>query len=86
MIRVLIVEDSPAVREFLTHILESDPELQVVGIATDGEQALSAVERFKPDVVTMDIYMPKMDGFEATRQIMQARPTPIVIVSGSSRV
>jgi two-component system, chemotaxis family, protein-glutamate methylesterase/glutaminase len=86
MIRVLIVEDSPVVREFLVHILESDPALKVVAIANNGEEALEAVKRYKPDVITMDIYMPRMDGFEATRQIMATQPTPIVIVSGSSRV
>lgn len=83
MIRVLVVEDSPVLREFLAHILGSDPEIQVVGTAGDGEKALEATERFKPDVITMDINMPRMNGFEATRRIMEAQPTPIVIVSGS---
>ncbi len=86
MIRVLIVEDSPTVRELLVHILETDPELKVVGTACDGEQALEAVERLKPDVITMDINMPKRDGFEATREIMSTRPTPIVIISGHKNV
>lgn len=84
MIKVLIVEDSPVIQEFLVHILSSDPEIQVAGIANNGEEALEAVEHKKPDVVTMDIHMPKMDGFEATRRIMETQPVPIVIVSGSS--
>lgn len=82
MIRVLVVEDSPVVREFLIHILSSDPEIQVIGTASDGEEAIEAVKHKKPDVITMDINMPKMNGLDATRRIMETHPTPIVIVSG----
>lgn len=84
MIHVLVVEDSPVVRDLLVYLLNSDPKIRVVGTATNGEEALDAVQRKKPDVVTMDIHMPKIDGFEATRRIMETHPTPIVIVSGSS--
>ncbi|HXG51269.1 MAG TPA: chemotaxis response regulator protein-glutamate methylesterase [candidate division Zixibacteria bacterium] len=84
MIKVLIVEDSPVVREFLTHILGSDSDIDVVGTACDGEEAVEAVERTRPDVVTMDIHMPRLNGFDATRRIMELSPRPIVIVSGSS--
>ena len=84
MINVLIVEDSPVVREFLVHILGADPGVRVVGTAHDGEDALEAVRRWRPDVITMDVHMPKMDGVEATRRIMETEPTPIVIVSGST--
>ncbi|MFH1036139.1 MAG: chemotaxis-specific protein-glutamate methyltransferase CheB [Pseudomonadota bacterium] len=84
MIKVLIVEDSPVVQELLVHILGSQPDIQVVGIVDNGQDALPAVKQTKPDVVTMDIHMPRMDGFQATRQIMETHPTPIVIVSGSS--
>lgn len=83
VIKVLVVEDSPVVREFLVHILGSDPGIRVVGTAVDGEQALAAVRRLHPDVITMDIHMPKLNGLEATRRIMETDPTPIVIVSGS---
>jgi two-component system chemotaxis response regulator CheB len=82
-VNVLIVEDSPVITDFLVHILGTDSEIQVVATACDGEEALEAVERFKPAVVTMDINMPRMNGFEATRRIMETHPTPIVIVSGS---
>jgi two-component system chemotaxis response regulator CheB len=83
MIRVLVVEDSATVREFLLHILRSDPEIEVVGTAETGEEALEAVERTRPDVITMDVHMPKMNGLDATRRIMESHPTPIVIVSGT---
>ena len=83
MIKVLIVEDSPVVKELLTYILSSDPAIQVIGTASNGEEAVKAVRDKMPDVVTMDINMPKMDGFEATRIIMETTPTPIVIVSAS---
>lgn len=83
MIKVLIVEDSPVAQEFLIYILTSDPALQVVGVAQNGVEALEAVGRLRPDVITMDIHMPIMNGFDATRRIMETAPTPIVIVSGS---
>jgi two-component system chemotaxis response regulator CheB len=84
MIRVLVVEDSPTVREFLVQILCSDPAIEVVGTAETGEEALEAVKRFRPDIITMDIHMPRMNGFDATRRIMETHPTPIVIVSGAA--
>jgi len=84
MIRVLVVEDSPTVREFLHQILCSDPAIEVVATAETGEEALEAVERFRPDIITMDIHMPRMNGFDATRRIMETHPTPIVIVSGAA--
>ena len=85
-IRVLVVEDSLSVREFLVYLFASDPEIQVIGTADNGEEALAAVQDIKPDVITMDIHMPKMDGYAATRIIMERFPTPVVIVTGSSSV
>ncbi len=86
MIRALIAEDSVTVRELLKSMLESDPEISVVGEAKDGEEAVRLTETLAPDVVTMDIRMPLMDGFAATKEIMVVKPTPIVIVSGHGNV
>jgi two-component system, chemotaxis family, protein-glutamate methylesterase/glutaminase len=83
MIRVLVAEDSPTVRELLLGILSSDPAIEVVGTAQTGEEAVEAVQRIRPDIVTMDVHMPKMNGFDATRRIMETHPTPIVIVSAA---
>jgi two-component system chemotaxis response regulator CheB len=81
MIRVLVAEDSAAVRALLTSILESDPGIKVVGEATTGTDAVRQAERLKPDLITMDIHMPELDGLQATKAIMARTPTPIVIVS-----
>jgi two-component system, chemotaxis family, protein-glutamate methylesterase/glutaminase len=86
MIRVLVVEDSPTVREFLLRVLRADPAIEVIGMAGSGEEALIEVERTRPDVVTMDVHMPRMNGYDATRRIMESHPTPIVIVSGTNDV
>lgn len=81
MIKVLIVDDSVVHRNYLTYILSSDSEIQVVGQAANGREALDFLKFNQPDVITMDIYMPEMDGFEVTRRIMETKPLPIVIVS-----
>ncbi|MFV3130276.1 chemotaxis-specific protein-glutamate methyltransferase CheB [Niveispirillum sp. KHB5.9] len=83
MIKVLVAEDSPTIRAFLTAILESEPDIKVVGAVSDGDAAVQAVQKLRPDVVTMDIHMPGLDGFTATREIMETVPVPIVIVSGA---
>jgi two-component system chemotaxis response regulator CheB len=83
MIRVLVAEDSATTRELLVFILKSDPGIEVVGEAKNGVEAVAMTKRLHPDVVTMDIRMPLLDGFEATKQIMVECPTPIVIVSAS---
>lgn len=82
-IRVLIVEDSGVYRELLTNIFQSSAKLQVIGIARNGEEAVRLTRRLKPDVITMDIHMPEVDGYEATRRIMSEVPCPIVMVTGS---
>jgi two-component system, chemotaxis family, protein-glutamate methylesterase/glutaminase len=84
-IDVLVAEDSTVVRMFLVHLLESDPGVRVVGAVADGRAALEFVGKDKPDVVLMDIHMPGMDGFEATRRIMEAHPVPIVICTATAR-
>jgi two-component system chemotaxis response regulator CheB len=84
MIRVLVAEDSAVTREYLVYLLEQDSALQVVGTARDGVDAVAQAERLKPDVILMDVHMPRLNGYEATRQIMERVPTPIVMISGSS--
>jgi two-component system chemotaxis response regulator CheB len=81
-IRVLVVEDSPVVAEHLRRIISADPRFEIAGLASSGEEALSMIERLAPDVISMDIHLPGIQGFEATRRIMSRQPTPIVIVSG----
>ena len=84
VIRVLVVEDSPSVSKVLTDILESESNMLVVGVVHDGKEAVEAVPRLKPDIITMDVHMPMMDGLEATKQIMAYNPTPIIILSAST--
>jgi two-component system chemotaxis response regulator CheB len=82
-IRVLIVEDSAVIRQFLEHIIGQDPRLEIAGAVGSAEEALRILERAAPDVISMDIRLPGMNGFEATQLIMAERPTPIVVVSAS---
>lgn len=82
-IRVVIVDDSLVAREMLTQILATDPAIEVVGTAHDGQEAIEVVGRLRPDLVTMDIHMPRMDGIEAVERIMAFTPTPILVVSSS---
>jgi two-component system, chemotaxis family, protein-glutamate methylesterase/glutaminase len=83
VIKVLIVDDSPVATALLKHILNSDPQIEVIGTASNGEEAIVFTETEKPDLITMDIIMPRMDGFQATRKIMEANPVPILVVSAS---
>ena len=83
MIRVLVAEDSATARQVLVDTINGDPGMSVVGVATDGAEAVDRARDLRPSIVTMDIHMPILDGFEATRQIMRESPVPILIVSGS---
>ena len=85
MIRVLLVEDSSTMRHHLRESLAADQDLQVVGEATDGAQAVELVGRLRPDVVTMDMVLPRMSGLVATEHIMAEHPTPILVVSSADR-
>lgn len=86
MIRVLVVEDSATAREALLAVLGTDPVIDVVGTASNGAEAVALTRHLRPDIVTLDIHMPVLDGYEATRRIMVEAPTPILIVSSSADV
>jgi len=80
-IRVLIVNDSPFMRMAIKAILESDPQIEVIGLAEDGKEGVEKAYQLKPDVVAMDLEMPVMSGFEAIEKIMEENPLPIIVVS-----
>jgi two-component system chemotaxis response regulator CheB len=80
-IRVLVVDDSAYNRQTIKSMLESDPVVEVVGIASDGLDAMSKTMRLKPDLITLDFEMPEMDGFGFLRWLMNERPTPVIMVS-----
>lgn len=82
-IRVLIAEDSAVIRNILAHMLGSAKDIEVIGQAEDGVDAIRMAARLSPDVIIMDIRMPRMDGLEAIRQIMQKSPAPIIVVANS---
>lgn len=84
-IKVMIVEDSPTARQLLHHVLAADPSLEVVGAARSAAEAMDMLLRTGPDVVTMDVHMPGVDGLALTRKIMESHPLPVVIVSASWR-
>ncbi len=84
MIRVLITDDSPLARELLKAVFDQDDEIRVIGEAVNGLEALEKTILLEPDLVTMDIHMPVMDGIEAIRQIMSAHPVPILVITSSS--
>jgi two-component system chemotaxis response regulator CheB len=80
-IRVLVVEDSRSQRELLLGLLRGSGDFEVVGIAANGKEAIAEAQRLRPNVIAMDIHLPILDGYEATRQIMRRCPTPIVLIS-----
>jgi len=81
MVRVLIVDDSAFMRSALSNMLSSDPEIQIAGSARDGLEAIEKVVQLKPDIVTMDVEMPRMDGISALKHIMANNPVPVIMVS-----
>lgn len=83
MIKVLIVEDSLVAQQLLTHILNGESGIQVIGTAASGADAIKFVNKTKPDVITMDFYLPDANGLQVARQIMETKPVPIIIVSAT---
>ena len=80
-IKVLVVDDSALMRQLIGDILTADPRIQVVGTARDGRDALNQIKTLRPDVVTMDVEMPNMDGLKALEEIMKTCPMPVIMVS-----
>ena len=85
MIKVLVVDDSNFFRKLIKKCLESDPDIKVIGEAVDGKDAIEKTISLKPDVITMDIEMPGLNGIEAVRQITLTQPTPILMFSSQSK-
>lgn len=84
-VRVLVVDDSALMRKLIPNILARDPHIEVVGTAMDGAFALKKIEELHPDVVTLDLEMPRMDGMETLRLIMRRAPLPVILVSTHSK-
>jgi two-component system chemotaxis response regulator CheB len=84
-VRVVVADDSTTARRLLVALCESDPGIRVVGEAADGAQAVELTRRLRPSLVLMDVQMPVMDGVEATKEIMRAEPTPIIMVTGGTQ-
>ena len=80
-IRVLVVDDSALMRQLLTHILGSDPEIEVAGAAPDPFMAREKIKELNPDVLTLDLEMPRMDGLTFLEKLMALRPMPVLVVS-----
>jgi two-component system chemotaxis response regulator CheB len=81
MIRVLVVDDSAFMRKVISDMIDADPDMVVVGRARDGEEALQKIEELRPNVVTLDVEMPKLNGLEVLRRLMQSNPIPVVMLS-----
>ena len=84
-IRVLVVDDSSFMRRIIAGIIQEDPDLEVIGQARDGLDALEQIKRLGPDVVTMDVQMPRLDGLATLARVMAEKPTPVVMVSSLTR-
>lgn len=84
IIKVLVVDDSNLMCKVLTDVLNSDPGIIVLGVANNGKEAVELTRKIKPDIITMDVHMPVMDGIEATENIMAYNPTPILLITSST--
>ncbi|MCY6382416.1 protein-glutamate methylesterase/protein-glutamine glutaminase [Hoeflea prorocentri] len=80
-VRVLVVDDSATMRSLISSVLQADPDIEVVGTAGDAAQARSAIKQLNPDVITLDVEMPNMNGLEFLEKIMRLRPMPVIMVS-----
>ncbi len=85
MIRVLVVDDSAFMRKIITDLLEADQRIQVIATARNGKDALEKIEKLQPDVITLDVEMPVMNGLVALQQIMQQCPKPVIMVSSTTK-
>ncbi|MGM0844617.1 MAG: protein-glutamate methylesterase/protein-glutamine glutaminase [Bacillota bacterium] len=83
--KVLVVDDSAFMRKLISDFLSSSPELEVVGTAKNGKDALSKITKLNPDVITMDVEMPEMNGIEALKTIMESRPIPVIMLSSTTK-
>ncbi|MEX0794908.1 MAG: chemotaxis response regulator protein-glutamate methylesterase [Pirellulaceae bacterium] len=84
--RVLIVDDSALMRELIQDLLKDQPGIEVVGTAVDGMEAIRQAERLRPDVVTLDVQMPKMDGLETLQRLLEKRPVPVLMLSAATKL
>lgn len=84
-VRVIVIDDSAFMRKMISDILERDPRIEVVATARNGEVGLKKISEFKPDVVTLDVEMPNMNGIETLRRIMEKDPIPVVMLSSSTQ-
>ncbi|MCQ6557899.1 protein-glutamate methylesterase/protein-glutamine glutaminase [Paenibacillus mendelii] len=82
--RVLVVDDSAFMRKIISDLITADKQFEIIATATNGQEAIDAVEQWKPDVITLDLEMPEMNGLEALGHIMRKRPTPIIMMSSTS--
>lgn len=80
--RVLVVDDSAFMRKIVTDLIEENPDFKVMGTAKNGREALVQIELLSPDIVTMDVEMPEMNGLDALKAIMQSQPLPVIMLSG----
>ena len=82
---VLVVDDSPLCRQLIVDAIRKDPELEVIGTASNGQEAVASAKQLKPGVITMDVDMPVMDGLTAVERIMADNPTPILVLTADPR-